>query len=731
MTEKTVKALAILAVLGGCAIEAGDGIDDENLATLEQEATISCSGNTPVGAYCMNGVCDAGEDYRSCSQDCPSAAPTKRTADFDAQLFQNGAYDKPIVLVEGFDPADDYTVWNYRYPFTTVVKLPICWNGMLLSPYVAKTRPPLLATFLTTAALEGYDIWVVSVRKQDTLAAEKTFWELGDAYRNTLHSYILNYAGYRPYVLSGFSAGGLIARKALAGMTASTRQSQVKAYVSIDTPHEGAYVPNAMQGYILDHAVCTKDRPMGLDPQRLDCHTRFVRYGLASKLAISVLRNRVTPDPGTYCSGWSLPSFWSDCVDTGGCTLPADLEWGHSTLNPYLGCLNHASWHVEQRSASWFNASYGWFSDIPRYAISNSSIYQSPSMVHTSATEILKVDVNNVGDHHLYNDAQIYQRQKRGSLDGFMNRMDGIHIGGTGFLMFGDSADLIKKSSFVFVSYDSAFGINAGLTWTGRLTGQNLPFDPYVVPDVTTAPTTTLHENLTQDTVDYLARVIDASFAGGTYPGDKGPYSALDDGICGEGENVGNTRYDCRGTCGDGVCNTWYHVTTQRESCSTCSSDCGPCELPCCGSCFAAGTPIAMADGSQKPIEDVRAGDLVLGRNDQGVILPQSVLGTMVHEDSDATVVINGTLVTTPEHPFYVAGRYVKAGELQVGDELTMLDGATGVVPMATKPIHVQSLASEPGLDRTYNFEVAGTHNYFADGVLVHNKEACRICDLQ
>jgi hypothetical protein len=138
-----------------------------------------------------------------------------------------------------------------------------------------------------------------------------------------------------------------------------------------------------------------------------------------------------------------------------------------------------------------------------------------------------------------------------------------------------------------------------------------------------------------------------------------------------------------------------------------------------------------MADGSQKPIEDVRAGDLVLGRDAQGQILPQSVIGTVVHEDSASTVVVNGTLVTTPEHPFYVDGRYVKAGELQVGDELTMLDGGTGAVPMATKTIHVQSLASESGLDRTYNFEVAGTHNYFAGGVLVHNKEACRVCDLQ
>jgi hypothetical protein len=725
----TMRSIGLLVLIfGACAVDPAD----ENIASVEQAATaITCSGSTIVGSYCMDGVCDADENYTTCSQDCPTPAPTIRTADFDAQLYQNGAYDKPMVLIEGFDPADDYTVWNYRYPFTTVVKLPVCWNGMLMSPYVAKTRPPLLGTFITTAINKGYDVWVVSVRKQDTLLTEKTFWELGDAYRTTLHPSILSFAGYRPYVLSGFSAGGLIARKALAGMTSTARIAEVKAYVSIDTPHEGAYIPNAMQGYMLDHAVCGRDKPMGLDPQRLACHTRFVRYGLASKLALSVLRNQVTPDPGTYCSGWTFPSFWSDCGDGDGCTLPADLEWGHAEYSPYIGCWTHASWHVELRSADWFNANYGWFTDIPRYAISNSSIYQSTSMVHTTATEVLQVDVNNAGDHHLINDAQIYQPQKRGSLDGFINRMDGIHISGTGFWVIGNEADLIKKSSFVFVTYDSAFGRNAGLTWTGRLTGQNLPFDPYVIPDVSLPPTTTLHENLTQDTVDYIARVMDASLVGSTYPGDKGPYSALNNGTCGEGENVSNTRYDCLGTCGDGICNTSYHITTARESCSSCSRDCGICDLPCCGSCFAAGTPITMADGSEKPIEDVREGDTVLGRDDHGQILPQSVIGTVVHDNNDSTVIINGTLVTTREHPFYVAGRYVKAGDLQVGDELVMLDAATRAVPMATKPIHVRSLASEPALDRTYNFEVAGTHNYFAGGVLVHNKTACRTCDLQ
>jgi len=60
-----------------------------------------------------------------------------------------------------------------------------------------------------------------------------------------------------------------------------------------------------------------------------------------------------------------------------------------------------------------------------------------------------------------------------------------------------------------------------------------------------------------------------------------------------------------------------------------------------------------------------------------------------------------------------------------------MLETSSDTVAMVATTIKVERLASAPGLDKTYNFEVAGTHNYFAGGVLVHNKKACRICDAQ
>lgn len=44
--------------------------------------------------------------------------------------------------------------------------------------------------------------------------------------------------------------------------------------------------------------------------------------------------------------------------------------------------------------------------------------------------------------------------------------------------------------------------------------------------------------------------------------------------------------------------------------CSNCTSNCSNCVD--CGSCFVAGTLVRMADGSDKPIEDVEVGDRVL-----------------------------------------------------------------------------------------------------------------------
>lgn len=74
---------------------------------------------------------------------------------------------------------------------------------------------------------------------------------------------------------------------------------------------------------------------------------------------------------------------------------------------------------------------------------------------------------------------------------------------------------------------------------------------------------------------------------------------------------------------------------------------------------------------------------------------------------------LNGFIKVTGEHPFYVNGQWKKVKDLEIGDRFQSYLGSE--IALATKE-NVQR-----DLD-VYNIEVDGVHDYFAFGVLVHNK---------
>lgn len=214
-------------------------------------------------------------------------------------------------------------------------------------------------------------------------------------------------------------------------------------------------------------------------------------------------------------------------------------------------------------------------------------------------------------------------------------------------------------------------------------------------------------------------------------------------GECGYSSNPGEPgaadqdKYDahCGSYCGDGYCLSAENVSGAGR----CTQDCGyppgggsGCyldpesgEVICdeCGSCFAAGTPISMADGSSRAIERVVVGDVVLAFDEDEVrIVPATVTRTFVHQDeATGTLLVNGTLRATGNHPFHANGAWVRADNLSIGD--TLLQISEGGTALAVKEGGVGSLMSLPGAPGTYNLEVERYHNYFAGGVLVHNKE--------
>jgi PKD repeat protein len=128
--------------------------------------------------------------------------------------------------------------------------------------------------------------------------------------------------------------------------------------------------------------------------------------------------------------------------------------------------------------------------------------------------------------------------------------------------------------------------------------------------------------------------------------------------------------------------------------------------------CFIAGTLIQLPS-STIAIEYIKVGDVVKSF-DVGTssIVDSKVTETFVHSDR-YYMILNGTIKTTSVHPFYSDGNWIEAGDLSIGDKILHVDGLEHTVETI-------ELSDEPVT--VYNFEVDGTHNYFAEGYLVHNK---------
>ena len=139
------------------------------------------------------------------------------------------------------------------------------------------------------------------------------------------------------------------------------------------------------------------------------------------------------------------------------------------------------------------------------------------------------------------------------------------------------------------------------------------------------------------------------------------------------------------------------------------------------GKCFVAGTPVQMADGTTKPIEQIKIGEWVQSRDaNTGITRVKQVTQTFAH-DADATMLLtfgNGeTIEATPTHPFYVLGRgFVPASQLGIG---------TSIVTRAGPAATLTAKTNHTGATRVYNFEVADFHTYFVGksdgGLWVHN----------
>ena len=163
-------------------------------------------------------------------------------------------------------------------------------------------------------------------------------------------------------------------------------------------------------------------------------------------------------------------------------------------------------------------------------------------------------------------------------------------------------------------------------------------------------------------------------------------------------------------------------------------------------SCFIGETMILMEDGSQKSIEDVRTGDVVLdqyGRRNKVLDIEEPILGNrLLYAFND------GPFFITKEHPVMTTKGWQSINpkatreengqllvrKLKLGATIVKLVHAKSLV-LAGDESHVETvidLEDEKlvNLDSKreawnlplYNLILDGSHTYFANGYLVHNK---------
>lgn len=129
------------------------------------------------------------------------------------------------------------------------------------------------------------------------------------------------------------------------------------------------------------------------------------------------------------------------------------------------------------------------------------------------------------------------------------------------------------------------------------------------------------------------------------------------------------------------------------------------------GSCFLPETQIRMIDGTHKPIEDVKVGERILSYCTETSSFTENQVIERYIGDTSIISIINGQLTTTPSEFIFANEKWIRVRDLQKGDILLHL----------TKKIIVQTIEHKSKKINTFNLIVHPHHNFFAEGILVHN----------
>jgi hypothetical protein len=140
--------------------------------------------------------------------------------------------------------------------------------------------------------------------------------------------------------------------------------------------------------------------------------------------------------------------------------------------------------------------------------------------------------------------------------------------------------------------------------------------------------------------------------------------------------------------------------------------------------CFTGDTPVRMADGTSRRIDQLRAGDSVLSFSESDASLHPGkvtrIQGLTAPGCLKLRLAKNGVEVgVTGEHPIHTEGLWLPAKLLCAGSIVTWLDDAANEVSEA----EISEVTNVSTAVEVYDMSVSDCHTYFAGGILAHNKE--------
>jgi hypothetical protein len=155
--------------------------------------------------------------------------------------------------------------------------------------------------------------------------------------------------------------------------------------------------------------------------------------------------------------------------------------------------------------------------------------------------------------------------------------------------------------------------------------------------------------------------------------------------------------------------------------------------------CFIGDTLISLKDGSQKSIKNIQPGEIVLSFNESKNQIEENRILSKIGKITDSIVrytFTNGVVIeSTKDHPYYVNGLKIASFDpitttdkygfeidvdlIKIGDIVNLEDGSTSII---------ESIEELDNLQKVYTLEIENNHNFYANGILVHNKVVPTIC---